>query len=103
MRESEEVERLRLALATPSSVSDGEPPELDQTCLVGMQLEAELRQSFTKVDEELLRFPVMLEPDNEVVGEAGDDHITASLASPPLPNPPVEDVVEIDVGQQRRR
>ena len=36
MGEPEKGEGLRLSLATPLSVSDGEPPELDQTRLVRM-------------------------------------------------------------------
>ena len=42
MREAEEVEGFRLALPTPLSILGGEPPELDQAGLVGMQSQAEL-------------------------------------------------------------
>jgi hypothetical protein len=44
----------------------------------------------------------MLEPDQEVIGERRDDHVTMRVPAPPCPGPGVEDVVEVDVGEQRR-
>ena len=84
------------------SVLGGEPAELDEPRLVGMQLQVELRESLAKVAEELLCITLMLEPDDEVIREARDDHVTACVASPPLPDPPVQDVMEVHVGEQRR-
>ena len=41
MREPQKRKGLRFSLATPLSLSDGEPPELDQTRLVRMQFQTE--------------------------------------------------------------
>jgi hypothetical protein len=68
MREAEELERLRLAETTCCSITGGEPSELDQTCLVWVQLQIELRKPLTKVPEEPLRITKTLEPTDKVVG-----------------------------------
>ena len=52
--------------------------------------------------EELLCITKMLEPDDEVIGEPGDDHVAPGVPLSPLPDPPVEDVVKVDVSEQRR-
>src|SRR5262245_43228032 len=44
----------------------------------------------------------MLESDDEVVRPAHDDHVTACVAFPPRLSPPVQYVVEVHVGEQRR-
>jgi hypothetical protein len=44
----------------------------------------------------------VLEADDVVVDEAHDDHITARVPPAPLVGPDVEDIVEIDVEEQRR-
>ena len=44
----------------------------------------------------------MLEPGDEVVRPAQDDHVSVRLLAPPAPGPPVEDVVEVDIGDERR-
>src|SRR5664280_1982288 len=69
VREAEEVERLRLADATSRPGPGSSAPELDEPRLVGMQLQAELRQPLTKVAEELLRIALMLESGHEVVAD----------------------------------
>jgi hypothetical protein len=76
-------------------------PELDEARLVRVHLQHELRQPLTKVAEELLRISLMLEPVHEVIREAHDDHVTVCVLVSPLPDPPVEDVVEVDIGKQR--
>ena len=82
--------------------SGGEPSELDQPCLVGLQLQAELRESLAKVGEEPLGVTVLLEPHEEVIGVAHDDHVAVRVPTSPLLGPQVEDVVQVDVGEQRR-
>ena len=65
----------------------GMPPELDQPGLTGVQFQPELREPAAQlVPEPLGVFPV-LEPDDEVVGEPHDDHITARVALPPPARP----------------
>jgi hypothetical protein len=43
----------------------------------------------------------MLEPGHEVIREAHDDHVTVCVLASPLPDPPVDDIVEVDIGKQR--
>src|SRR3989475_7905496 len=54
VREAEEVERLRLPLAGSLSVSGREWPELQQPRLLGVQLQAELRQPLAELGQEPL-------------------------------------------------
>jgi hypothetical protein len=101
VRKADERERLRLSEAPPPAVPGGEPPELDQAGLLGVQFQAEPGEAFHQVRVEPLGVVTMLEAGNDVVGEAHDDHVTASLPVPPVPGPQVEDVMEVDVGEQR--
>ena len=80
VREAEEVEDLRLTLAPLPSSLGGEPPELDQPRLVRVQLQPEPRKPFTKLDPEPPRIPLVLEPDDDVVGLCGLPGYAASLA-----------------------
>jgi hypothetical protein len=80
----------------------GEPPEPDQPRLLGRELQAELREPATKIRQEPLRVSLMLKPDDVVVGIAHDDHVTVRVLSSPPVGPLVKDVVQVDVGQQRR-
>src|SRR5712692_4792901 len=56
MREAQKREGLRLFLSPPRSVLGGEPPELDQPCLLRMQFQAELRQTLPEFLQESLCF-----------------------------------------------
>ena len=102
VREAKKVERLGLPVATNCTCPCGVAPELDKSRLVGMQVQTELRQSLTKVGEELLRIGLMLKSGHEVVSKPHDDHVTVGVLPSPLPDPPIEDVVEVDVGKQWR-
>jgi hypothetical protein len=55
-----------------------------------------------KLGEEPLCVIPVLEADDAVVGEAHDDHISVRLPPPPPVGPEIEDVVEVDVCEQRR-
>ena len=102
VREAQELERLRLRITTAGTVRGGVPPELDQPCLLLGHLQRELRQSFTEIGLEPLGVVAMLEARHVVVGETHDDHVTAGVSPAPLVGPQVEDVVKVDVGEQRR-
>jgi len=52
VREAQEVERLRPSEATRPPIPDGMPSELDQACLLGVQLQAELREPLAQVGQE---------------------------------------------------
>jgi len=103
VREAQEVERVGLAEATLRPALGGEPAELDEARLVGVQFQVELRESLAKVVKEPPCVTLMLEPGHEIIRETHDDHVTARVALPPLPGPPVKDVMEVDVGEERRR
>src|SRR5207249_2072156 len=85
---------------TPGSVLRRIAAELDQAGLVGMQFQSELRETFSKIVEELLGFISMLKAQDEVVSKTDDDHVAARRLSPSL-DPEVEHVVKVDVSQQR--
>jgi len=101
VREAEEVERLAFPDATGCSCPGSIAPELDESRLVGVQLQTELRPPLTKVGKELLRIGLMLESGHKVISKTNDDDVTVGILPSPLPDPPVKDVVEVDVGQQR--
>ncbi len=98
---TQKVERLRFPVAPGRTIPGGVTPELDQPGLVGMQLQTELRESLPKIDQEPLGVRFVLEPGHKVIGKPHDDHLTVGVTTPPLTDPPVEDIVEIDVGQKR--
>jgi hypothetical protein len=62
MREAKEVKGLRLSRPSPIAIAGGEPPKLDQSGLLGMQLQAELGKSLLEIHEELLSLVAMLNP-----------------------------------------
>ena len=99
---TQEGERFRLPEPPLLPVPGCIPAELDKAGLVGVQLQGELREPVAEVAEELLGVTLMLEPDDEVVRPAHDHHVTARLTPPPLPGPPVQDVMEVHVGEERR-
>src|SRR2546423_8587798 len=65
VRETQEVERLRLAQTPRRPSPGGVPPELDQPRLVQAQLQPELRQPLVKLVQEPPRILLILEPDDE--------------------------------------
>ena len=101
MREPEELERLWLAepprLPIPGSIA----PELDQPRLLGVQFQTEFREPVAKVSPELLGVFPILKAHHEVVSEPHDHNVTARVASPPLVSPHIQDVVRVDVPEQR--
>ncbi|MHB1598746.1 MAG: hypothetical protein ACYCXY_07620 [Acidimicrobiales bacterium] len=66
---TEERERLGPAEVVSPAVLDGEPPELDQAGLLGVQLQVELGQALHQVLVELLGVGTILEADDGVVSE----------------------------------
>src|SRR5262249_52314053 len=83
VRKAEEVERFRLT-STPRRPVSGLPPDLDQPGLIGVQPQTELRDPLAKLAPDPPRILLMLEPDDKVVGEPHNDHVTVR---PPLPPP----------------
>ena len=89
VREAEELKRLGLPEPTGFAVSGGEPSELDQPRLLGVQFQAERREPVAKVGEEPLGVLTVLEPGDVVVGEPHEDHVPARVSPPPLMGPEV--------------
>ena len=101
MREAEKLERLRLAEPTRLAIPGGVPSELDQPRFLGVQLQAELREPVAQISPEPLGVLPMLKPHHEVISETRDHDVAVRVPSPPLVSPEVEDVVQVDVRQER--
>jgi len=101
MREAEETEGLGLPVAPPSPGLVGEPAKLEEARLVRVQLQAESIEPVAQLSPELHGVLPMLESDDEVVREAHDDHLAPRLPSSPAPDPEVEHVVQVEIGQER--
>jgi hypothetical protein len=103
--EDEPQEGKRLWLAEPALLSTrrGKATELKQTGFVSVQLKRELREPFAHRIPELPRIGLSLEARHDVVSVAHDDHLARGLSLAPLRRPEVKDVVQKNVGQQRRR
>src|SRR5262250_278604 len=101
VRETQEVERLRLAFATLAPILCRKAAKFDDSRLISMQLKAKARESLTQLRQEPLCFMPMLKSRHEVIGKANEDDLSARVPLSPLPDPEVECVVEIDVRQQR--
>ena len=102
MREAQERKGLWFSLAAPLPVLFGEPPELDQSRLLRMQFQAELRQTLSKLFEKTLGFRPAFEAHHKIVGVADDNHIAPSHFLTPSLYPQVENVMQVHVGEQRR-
>ncbi len=99
MRQAEEVERLWLTLSAPLAPFGCVPPELNQACLFRVQFQPKFLQSLLEFPKKLLSLRLALESNNEVVCPAHDDHLAARLLLPPLLDPQVERIMEIQIGQ----
>ena len=75
--------------------------ELDQSGLVRMKRQRELPQPFAHRVPEAPGVGLMLEAHDEVVGVPDHDHVARGFAPSPALGPEVENVVEIDVREQR--
>src|SRR5277367_151990 len=100
--EAQELEGLRLAQAASFAVGRCETAELDQTGLVRMERQRKRRQSFTHRIQEAAGVGLRPEAEDRVVGVAYDDHVALGFAPSPALGPQIEDVVQVDVGEQRR-
>jgi hypothetical protein len=100
-RESQEVKALGLPGTPRTSIHRCMPAEFEQTRFVGMQCQAESREALAQVGAELLSVVLVLEPHDEVIGETDDHNVAVRLLLTPSVSPKIEDIVQVDVGQQR--
>ena len=100
--EPQEVEGLRLAQSSlRCRFSRRKAPELNQPGLVRVQRQPELLQPLATARRKRSASSSCSKPATPVVGVTHDDHVASGMAPPPLLHPQVEDVVQVDVGQQR--
>jgi hypothetical protein len=100
MGEAQEREGLRLAIPALPSLLGGDPPEFDQSRLLGVQGQAEFLEAFPQFSEEPFGLAAVLEPHDEIVGVPHDDHVACGGLGPPLLNPQVEDVMQEHIRQE---
>ena len=100
-REPQEVERLRFALPGSLPPLDRIATELQQPGLLPMQFERELLEPFSHRVPESARIDLVFEAHDQIVGIPHHDHVATGFTLAPSPRPQVEDVVQVDVGQQR--
>src|SRR5450631_3134786 len=102
MREAQKRKGFRFPLTTLLPVLSGEPPKLDQSRLLGMSFEAELREPFPELFQESLRLHSAFEAHHQIIGVSDDCDIALRDFPAPDFDPQVEHIVQVDVRNQRR-
>src|ERR1700691_5172197 len=102
MLEAEELEGLRLAQPEPLSVGRRMASELEKPRLLRVQFQLELLHSFCKFLPESFGLVFEFESNHDVVGVTHHDNIAVRTLLTPCLNPKIEDVMEVDIRQQRR-
>ena len=102
VREAEEVEGFRFTQTGALPVLGRVAAELQQARLFRVQLQLELAHTLLQFRPEAFGIVLELESGHDVVGEANGDHVAARPLLTPCLGPEIEDVMEVDVGQQRR-
>jgi hypothetical protein len=100
--EAEEAEGFGLAQTGALPVLCRMASELDQPRLLRVQLQLELLHSLLQFRPEPFGFVFELESNHDVVGITHHDHVAVRPLPPPCLNPEIEDVMEVEVRQQRR-
>ena len=85
----------------PGASDRGEAAELDQAGLVWMKRQRELHQALAHRIPESSGIGLPLKADDDVVGVAHDDRCNTDAPPSPAVGPKVEDVVQVDVGEER--
>jgi len=99
---TQKIEGFRLAEPAPFAFRRSEAAKGDQAGLVRMQVQRKLLEPPSHRIEETASVVFMLKAQHQIIGIAQDDHVAGSLAPSPACGPEVENVVEVDVGKQRR-
>lgn len=100
--QAEERESRRPTEAPLCPLFGGEPAELKESRLLGVQFQRELAESLREFLLETPRITHILETHHKVVSVTHDDNVTARVPPSPLVSPQVEGVVKIDVRKERR-
>src|SRR4051794_26717942 len=101
MRKAQEREGFRFSLATLLPVLGGKAPQLDQPRLFRIPFQTELCQPLLESFPEAFGLCPAFEADNQIIGIPHDDHIAACLLLAPSFYPQIEDIMQVDVGNQR--
>ncbi len=80
----------------------GVAPELNQARLVRVQFQPELAQALLPLQEEPLRVGAMFESRDNVIRVPDHDCVAGGVMLAPVPDPQVEDLMQVDVRQQWR-
>ncbi len=99
-REPQEGKGLWFTKSVPLTSGRRVAAELQQTGFLPMKLKRELLEPRSHRIPEAPRIGFMLETCNTVVGISHNDDIAGSLAPSPLLGPELENVVQVDVGEQ---
>src|SRR5215472_15624561 len=102
VREAKEVEGLRFPFPSAFAIRFGIPPELDSARLVRVKVQSELPQLFSHALAKTIRIRFPLEPENDVIRIADDDHVALRMFSAPDVHPEIEHIMEIDISKERR-
>jgi len=100
--EAKEIEGLRFTQTGALSVRRRVASELDQPRFVRVQLQLELLHSFFQFRPEPFGIVLELESNQGIIGITHHDHIAMRTLLTPGLNPEIEDVMEVDIRQQRR-
>src|SRR5690242_4737598 len=100
--EAQEGESLRLPEASPPAVLRRISTELDQSGLLQVETQRKLLKSRTHRVEEPTGVGLSLKADDDVIRKTEDDYIAGRLALSPTLRPEIKDIVQVDVGEQRR-
>jgi hypothetical protein len=88
VREAEEVECLRrTSVPAILSITPRTAAELDQSRLLGVQFQPEVREPLAQLSKEPLSLDLMLEPNGKIIRKANHDDITAGLLLSPSLDP----------------
>ncbi len=101
MSEPQEYEGFWFPRATPFSISEGKPSELNQPRLVLMQFQTELHQPLPKITQEPLGVSPILKAQHNVIGVSDDYDIADCRFLAPSFHPQIEDVMQVHIREQR--
>src|SRR5580693_5088642 len=102
MCEAQKIEGLGFPFPSPLPVALRESPKLDHPRFLRVQFQSELPHPLPQLLQECFRVLPMLKPQHGIIGVPDHDHAPARPLPPPLVHPQIEDIMQIDVRQQRR-
>ena len=102
VRKAQEVEGLGFAEAPLPVLLMGEPAKADQPGLVGMERETEFLKTDFNLAAEATGIVWVLEPHDDVIGIPYHHEYSPGVALTPLLHPKVKDVMQVNIGHERR-